>query len=115
MFNLVRERAGVPPLQGGTQSEIREMIKRERRVEFNCEGIRFNDVRRWNEGEKYLGGDLWGMNFRGRTKSDDPSNANSFYVRTYYKSRTFNKKQYLWPVPQSQMDINPNLRQAPGY
>lgn len=114
-INLVRERAGVPPLQGGTQSEIREMIKRERRVEFNCEGIRFNDVRRWNEGEKYLGGDLWGMNFRGRTKSDDPSNANSFYVRTYYKSRVFTKKQNLWPVPQAQMDINPNLRQAPGY
>lgn len=114
--NLVRERAGIPDLPAGmTQSEMREAIKHERRIEFNCEGIRFNDVRRWKDGEKYLGGDLWGMNFRGRTKSDDKTNANAFYVRTYYKSRTFNKKQYLWPVPQSQMDINKNLIQNPDY
>ena len=115
-INLVRERAGIPGLPTGmSQAQMRDAIKQERRIEFNCEGIRFHDVRRWLEGEKYLGGDLWGMNFRGRTKSDVPTNANSYYVRTYYKSRTFDKKQYLWPVPQSQMDINPNLRQAPGY
>lgn len=114
--NLVRERAGIPGLPTGmSQAQMRDAIKQERRIEFNCEGIRFHDVRRWLEGEKYLGGDLWGMNFRGRTKSDVSTNANSYYVRTYYKSRTFDKKQYLWPVPQSQMDINPNLRQAPGY
>lgn len=115
-INLVRERAGIPGLPAGmSQAQMRDAIKQERRIEFNCEGIRFHDVRRWLEGEKYLGGDLWGMNFRGRTKSDVSTNPNSYYVRTYYKSRTFNKKQYLWPVPQSQTDINPNLRQTPGY
>lgn len=115
-LNLVRERAGIPGLASGlSQTEIRDIIKQERRIELNCEGIRFHDVRRWKEGEKYLGGKLYGMNFPGRTKSDDPANANAFYVRKFYKSRTFDKKQYIWPVPQSQLDINPNLVQAPGY
>ena len=55
------------------------------------------------------------MNHDGSEKSDDVNNPKAFYKRTYYKSRTFNKRMYLWPVPQAQMDINPNLRQAPGY
>ena len=94
---------------------MREAIRRERRVEFNCEGICFHDVRRWKLGEEYLGGDLWGMNFYGSVKSDDPNNPSAYYVRKFYKSRAFDKKQYIWPVPQAQMDINPNLVQAPGY
>lgn len=114
--NLIRERAGIPDLRENmTKEEMRAAIQQERRVEFNCEGIRFNDVRRWKLGDKYLGGKLYGMNHDGSEKSDDESNAKAFYKRTYYKSRTFNKRMYLWPVPQAQMDINPNLRQAPGY
>ncbi len=114
--NLIRERAGVPPLKENmSKEEMRAAIQHERRLEFNCEGIRFHDVRRWKLGEKYLGGKLYGMNHDGSERSDDETNAKAFYKRTYYKSRTFNKRMYLWPVPQAQMDINPNLRQAPGY
>ena len=114
--NLIRERAGIPALKKGlNKEEMRVAIQQERRVEFNCEGIRFHDIRRWKLGEKYLGGKLYGMNHDGSEKSDDESNPKAFYKRTFYKSRTFNKRMYLWPVPQAQMDINPKLRQAPGY
>jgi hypothetical protein len=114
--NLVRERAGIPSLQTGlSKEEMRETIQRERRVEFNCEGIRFNDVRRWKLGEKYFNIRLFGMNFNGTKKSDDENDPLAFYKRTFYKNRYFNKRMYLWPVPQAQMDINPNLVQAPGY
>ena len=114
--NLIRERAGIPALRKGMSKEdMRAAIQQERRVEFNCEGIRFHDVRRWKLGEKYLGGKLYGMNHDGSESSDDESNPKAFYKRTFYKSRTFNKRMYLWPVPQAQMDINPKLRQAPGY
>ena len=41
---------------------MRAAIQQERRVEFNCEGVRFHDIRRWKLGEKYLGGKLYGMN-----------------------------------------------------
>jgi len=115
-INLVRKRAGIPDLAAGlSQGEMREAIRHERRVEFNSEGIRFHDVRRWKLGEKFFNTSLYGMNFLGSKKSDDKNDSQAFYKRTFYKNRYFTKRMYLWPVPQSQMDINPNLRQAPGY
>jgi len=114
--NLVRQRAGIPDLKPDLSKEqMREAIQQERRVEFNCEGIRFNDVRRWKLGEKYFNTKLYGMNFNGTKKSEDVNDNEAFYKRTFYKNRYFNKKMYVWPVPQAQMDINPNLTQAPGY
>ena len=114
--NLVRQRAGIPDLKAGlSKEEMREAIQRERRVEFNGEGVRFHDVRRWKLGEKYFDTRLYGMNFDGSKKSDDRNDPQAFYKRTFYKNRYFNKRMYLFPVPQSQMDINPNLVQAPGY
>ncbi|GAA4801753.1 RagB/SusD family nutrient uptake outer membrane protein [Olivibacter ginsenosidimutans] len=114
--NLIRERAGIPSLTAGmSQAQMREAIRKERQIEFNCEGIRFNDIRRWKIGEETLNRQLFGMNFTGSVRSDDSGNPNAFFKRTFYKNRIFNKKMYLWPVPQAQMDINPNLVQAPGY
>ncbi len=114
--NLIRERAGIPALPTGlSQADMREAIKRERRIEFNCEGIRFNDIRRWKQGEQFLNVALYGMNFRGTARTDNATNPNAFFKRTFYKNKSFSKKMYLWPVPQAQMDINPNLVQAPGY
>lgn len=115
-INLIRERAGIPALASGlSQADMREAIKRERRIEFNCEGIRFNDIRRWKQGEQYLNTSLYGMNFRGTARTDNATNPAAYFRRTFYKNRVFAKKMYLWPVPQAQMDINPNLVQAPGY
>ncbi len=114
-INLVRERAGIPKLAGGTQDELREAIRRERRVEFNCEGIRFIDLRRWKLGEQYLNNNMYGMNFNGTEKSDNASNPNAYYKRTLFMKRNFSKKMYFWPVPQTQLDINPNLVQITGY
>lgn len=115
-LNLVRERAGIPSLTAGlSQDVMRKAIRAERRIEFNCEGIRFNDIRRWKVGEEALNRALYGMNFTGTVRSDDAANPNAFFKRTFYKNKIFTKKMYLWPVPQAQMDINPNLVQAPGY
>ena len=30
-------------------------------------------------------------------------------------NHTFQKKHYLWPIPQKQIELNPNLKQNPGY
>ena len=61
--NKIRERAGIPDLKTGLDKEqMRAAIQQERRVEFNCEGVRFNDIRRWKLGEKYLDNKLYGMN-----------------------------------------------------
>lgn len=115
-INLVRERAGIPDLNPGlSKDEIREAIMQERRIEFNSEGVRLHDLRRWKLAEKYLNTRLYGMNFLGSKKSDDKNDSQAFYKRTFYKNRYFTSRMYVWPVPQAQMDINPSLKQAPGY
>jgi hypothetical protein len=114
--NLIRERAGIPGLAPGlNQDEMREAIRREKRVELNCEGVRYSDIRRWKIGEEVLNGDFTGMNFFGTVNSDDVNDPNAFFKRTVYQKRIFTKKNYWFPVPQSEIDKNPNLVQNPGW
>jgi starch-binding outer membrane protein, SusD/RagB family len=119
-LNLVRVRAGLPgygtgagqiPLAG--QGEVREAIRRERRVELNNEGLRWNDIRRWKIGESTLDGNFYGMNYNGSQISDDENNPQAFFKRTVYQRRRFSKKNYWFPVPQSEIDKNSNLVQNP--
>jgi hypothetical protein len=121
-LNLVRERAGLPgygagagqiPLAG--QGEVREAIRRERRVELNNEGLRWNDIRRWKIGEATLDGNFYGMNYNGSQISDDENNPQAFFKRTVYQRRRFSKKNYWFPVPQSEIDKNSNLVQNPSW
>ncbi|MCC8114243.1 MAG: RagB/SusD family nutrient uptake outer membrane protein [Bacteroidales bacterium] len=45
--NQVRARAGMPPYSGLSQSELRERVRNERRIELCFEDHRYFDVRRW--------------------------------------------------------------------
>ena len=121
-LNLIRERAGIPtygnganqiPLPQGLDA-MREAIHRERRVELNCEGsIRWNDIRRWKMGKETLDGDFYGMNYLGENLSDDDNDPKAFFVRKPYQKRVFEKQMFWFPVPQDEMDKNPNLTQNP--
>lgn len=121
--NLIRERAGIPVYGNGIgqipppegQAAVREAIRRERRVELNCEGIRYHDIRRWKIGEQTLAGDFWGMNFFGKNLKDDDKDPDAFFTRKVYQKRIFTKKNYWFPVPQSEIDKNPNLMQNPFW
>lgn len=114
--NLIRERGGIPGLKSGlSQDEMRQAIHRERRVELNCEGIRYRDIRRWKIGEQTLDGDFWGMNFSGTEKDDNENNPKAFFKRNVYQHRKFEKKNYWFPVPQEETDKNPNLVQNPYW
>ncbi len=121
--NLIRERAGIPGYGNGvemipaptSQEEIRELIRKERRVELCVEGIRFHDIRRWMLGEKFLNGNDYGMNFNGTVYSDDANNENSFFKRSVYLVRSFTKKNYWFPIHQSEIDKDPTLVQSPFW
>lgn len=122
--NLIRERGGIP-LYGNNAGEIpapsgkeavRELVRRERRVELNCEsGIRYHDIRRWKIGEETLDGNFQGMNFNGTKISDDVKDPQAYFTRKDYHKRVFTKKNYWFPVPQGEMDKNPNLVQNPFW
>ena len=112
-LNKIRERAGIPIYGNGSgeiaipsdQDEMREAIRRERRIEFAIEGdIRYNDLRRWKIAEEVFKTPIMGMNRTG-TKDED------FYKRTVYMQRIFEKKNYLYPILQNYLDNNPNLVQ----
>ncbi|WP_029906825.1 RagB/SusD family nutrient uptake outer membrane protein [Prevotella sp. 10(H)] len=122
-LNLIRERAGVPtygsaagqiPAPSG-QAAMREAIYRERRVELNNEGIRYDDIRRLKLGEKLLNGDVMGMNFGGTKYSDDKNDPESFFVRTKSFRKIYSKKCYWFPVHQGEIDKDPTLVQAPFW
>jgi hypothetical protein len=112
-MNLIRERAGIPQYGTGegrikppaNQSEMRNAIRMERRVELCLEGeIRYNDIRRWKIAEEVFSNPITGMNAYASTP-------NEYYVRTNVAQVLFNKKMYLWPIKQSYLDNNPNLVQ----
>ena len=127
-LNLIRERAGVPEYGTGTdnngfqrihctndQETVRELIRKERRVELCCEGIRYSDIRRWKLGEQFLNTDEYGMNFQGTSYSDDASDSHSFFVRSVVLKRVYQKKQYWFPIHQTEIDKDPTLVQAPFW
>ena len=123
-LNRIRERAGIPQYGSNPgeiaapedQIDMREAIRKERRVELCCEnGLRWDDVRRWKIGEDALDGDFYGMNANGTKSSYDPNDADAYFVRSYVMTRSFKKRDYWMPIPQSEMDKNVNLRQLPGW
>ncbi|PVH26791.1 RagB/SusD family nutrient uptake outer membrane protein [Sphingobacterium corticibacter] len=121
--NMIRVRAGIPQYGAGanalpapaSQEQMRAAIRRERRVELNNEGIRYRDVRRWKIGETALNGNFFGMNFSGTERDDSPSNPRAFFKRSVYQRRVFTAKNYWYPIPQSEIDKNPNLVQNPFW
>lgn len=96
-INQVRARPGVdmPPIPAGlTQDEMRQRIRDERRVELALEGTRWADILRWRTAEHYI-----------------PTIVDAGGVRRRFDP----SKNYLLPFPQTEIDINPNLVQNPGY
>ena len=116
-INKVRVRAGLPAVDQAkysTQEQMRTLVRRERRVELALEGLRWYDVQRWKIGEQVMNGPVYGCRV-----SDIDASGNVTYTSTSHvkiEDRVFDPaKNYLWPVPQAQMDLNKNLTQNPGY
>ncbi|OCJ77561.1 RagB/SusD family nutrient uptake outer membrane protein [Bacteroides fragilis] len=119
-LNLVRERAGLPDIETlnpairGNQELQRAAIQRERQIELATEGQRYFDVRRWmiadKNGEGRQNGYVHGMNVRG--ESNDKEDFNRIVEAGQI---VFNRKMYLYPMPDSEMRKTKNLVQNPGW
>ena len=115
-LNAVRTRGGIPALSTGlSQDQVREAIRRERRIELVFEGKRFFDVRRWKVADKpgYVQGGVYnGMDMNRGTSLSDPA----FHKRTPVLNRArWDNKYYFMPWPQAEIDRNKQLVQAPGF
>lgn len=110
--NLIRQRAGLPDLPAGlSQDQMRAAIRRERRVELAFENARYFDTRRWKIAEQTDGGPFYSMDINAGSSLQDAA----FYKRTVFENRVFQKKHYLWPIPQQELDVDKNLVQNTGW
>ena len=106
-INMIRNRAGMPNMDKtvyNSQEKVRELYRRERRVEFGFEGKRYDDIRRWNIGAQTMSGSIQG--------AWNP-NTNSF-VTIEERNCTFPKND-SWPLPQDEVTANPNISQPTGW
>jgi hypothetical protein len=91
----VRQRAGLPTLSavkpGLNQAQFLAQLKHERITELTGEGHRWEDLYRW--------GDL-GPGLASRDAG--------------FKNFVIGKNEFF-PIPQREIDVNPNLKQNPGY
>lgn len=119
-IDLVRERAGLNgvvqswanfskfPDKPGSKEGMREIIQQERMIELAFEGQRFWDLRRWMLAEDYMNQPIRGWDV-------GQKQANAYYrVRTIQEIK-FNKRDYFWPIGESDLVVNPNLDQTPGW
>lgn len=134
--NRVRARVGMPALQNtnpslptycATKEDLRERIRNEWRVEFAFEGDhRQWDARRWNIATDVLNAPRYSFKYKLR---QDPENAlpgDEGWVCDLYvpdgtqqmvtnQTISYQDFNYVFPIPQDQIDLNNKLKQNPGY
>lgn len=129
-INLVRQRAGMPVVDQAkyaTKEKLRELIHRERAVEFAGEGLRRADILRWKGtngkmlAETVLNGPLERMVGTVNPAGSDPEtratiNPGAPASAKLVESRTFRPHFRYLPIPQRVLDRNPHFgRNNPGY
>ena len=117
--NRIRQRPAVnmPKVTELDPTKLTTILRRERRVELAWEGLRLYDLFRWKIAHTKLKGNFYGMKITTAAKAPTYTkfkvNANGYYFceETFFREGV----DYLWPVPQSERDVNPKLTQNPGY
>lgn len=131
-WNMIRERAGIPgifdvyPEIKGNKDKQREFILRERQIELCFETDRyFTTRRRWLADTPDSGGDtdrkfgeggrMWGMDINAGAIATNTFDFTGFYNRTAFETRIFEKKMYLFPIPQLEIEKGKLLVQNPWW
>ncbi|AUC83844.1 RagB/SusD family nutrient uptake outer membrane protein [Polaribacter sp. ALD11] len=112
----VRLRAGIAPVDRvkyANESNLRKLIRNERRVEFAMEGLRRDDIIRWDIASDVLNGDLMGTKrgtVLGTIQPNGDYNVSLTLPSNLIENRSFQApKNNLLPIPQGAIDKNPNL------
>lgn len=100
-LNTVRTRAGLAASTVADQSGLRDVIMHERRVELAFENHRWNDLVRTGTAIPVM--TAYGI--KAKTTYTNLS-ANAFNITA---------NRLLFPIPQSEKELNPQLVQNPGY
>ncbi|GHT43628.1 membrane protein [Bacteroidia bacterium] len=109
-LNAVRKRAGMP--EASVLDE--RLVRYERRVELAFEGLRYFDIKRWDLGPTALNG--WALGSRNGSVNSTTGKVTWKEGNIRLEERLFQAgRNYLLPIPQTEIDRNPNMIQNPGY
>jgi hypothetical protein len=119
-INLVRERAGlesvesawsqysIDPTKYQNKDGLREIIQQERSIELMFEGQRLWDLKRWKKAHIVLNQPIKAWDI---TQASAPG----YYSEILLANQRFEMRDYLWPIEISELQINRNLVQNPGW
>lgn len=111
-INKVRSRPGVlMPAVTESGAVLLKRLQNERRIELAFEGHRFFDVRRWKIAPQVLNVNAKKMSVIKNTTTG----VRTYTVIDFLPARAFFDKNYLLPIPQTEIDRDPLLIQNPGY
>lgn len=131
-INDVRKRAGLPGVSDdriGNQDKMRQLVRRERKVELVLEGLLFVDVRRWGIGDILNEHPSYGqpkpdIRYEGLSATDIPDfktdsrhdlndvpsyEAYKDKLRVRDRNRYWEPKFMWWPIPRVETDRDRNL------
>lgn len=100
--------------------DMREEIRRERTIELFNEGFRIDDLKRWKTAEVEMPMPLCGITLTGEyarewTQNTLKLNDKNQVIFEDASSRQFTEKHYLYPLPSTEIQLNPNLGQNPKW
>jgi hypothetical protein len=132
-INKLRDRVNMPHLEVGNitadpnwdfpdLSPIINEVRRERRVELALEGLRLDDILRWAAADKLI----YGKRFKGAyaaqygdNAAGIPVDADGFldpWIEVIPNGFQFKlNRDYLNPIPEGELVLNPQLKQNPGW
>jgi len=130
-INMLRDRVGMPHMNIGnittdpdwnfpSLSPIINEIRRERRIELSLEGFRWDDIARWAAADELIVGQR-PKGFKASQITQNPYSVDENGFLDPFKEAIPNGygfkvgRDYLNSIPESEITLNPNLEQNPGW
>lgn len=126
-----------PAVTETSQEKLRTILRTERRMEFPKEGLRYMDLMRWKLMDKVMSKKVYMMLYPSSLLIEKVVNEGDWFwpfapdidengLADFTKmeaagkiavvaTKNWDERQYLWPIPTTEIQINPNMKQNPGY
>lgn len=126
-----------PAFTATDQKTLRSQLRMERRMEFPKEGLRYMDLIRWKLMDKVMSKKVYMMLYPSSLLIEKVVNEGDWFwpfapdidengLADFTKieatgkiaviaQKNWDDRQYLWPIPTTEIQINPNMKQNPGY
>lgn len=115
ILKTIRGRVGLSEVTA-SGAALWSAIRHERKIELAYEGLHYWDLRRWKDAEKDYPEGLSNYRLHGlRIENVSEGVSKYTYVEVDESTRTFPKKMYRFPMPESELNSNSLVTQYPEW